>query len=153
MNANYTFYAARNRNGGTELVFLGGNSLCPASSPVPPYYQAEPRKRISAFDETHFSLALFLFSSKNSGQSPGAKLGFSAARDTLAHVSRVNYRAPGRGSIKYRFLGGAHAASTNRVSCSHLMSCIRMPRAHVQRAAERVHVRRCIQRRHVGGAP
>lgn len=97
--------------------------------------------------------ALFLFSSKNSGQSPGAKLGFSAARDTLAHVSRVNYRAPGRGSIKYRFLGGAHAASTNRVSCSHLMSCIRMPRAHVQRAAERVHVRRCIQRRHVGGAP
>ena len=55
------------------------------------------------------------------------------------HVSRVNYRFPERGSIKYRFLV-AHmqpaaavsctSASTRRgsMSCSHLMSCIRMHR-------------------------
>lgn len=67
------------------------------------------------------------------------------------HVSRVNYRFPERGSIKYRFLVAhkqpagprAPSASTRRgsMSCSHLMSCIRM-HACVQ---GRIRTQGCVQ--------
>lgn len=89
MNANYTFYAARNRNGGTELEFLGGNSLCPAPSPVPPYYQAEPRKRISAFDEKPTSPGSFSFPFEKFGAKPrGETRLFSGPRYVGARIAR-----------------------------------------------------------------
>ena len=102
-NAIFRTKLLRNRNSEPKLNFSA--EIHPAPSPLLPEKKKTERKNLGIRTKSTAPGLSSFFLGKIRGKGPGRNSAFQRRDNTSAHVSRVNYR----GSIKYRFLGGAHA--------------------------------------------